>query len=191
MKDETKTEKLRTFFAIMLPEKTQETVARFTADFQTKKTFQRLRWSESEKLHITLRFLGDITAQQVNEIKELVALEMQKFSPFDLNLTKLSLFPSTQAPRTMIMEPRPITPVVALALVLERIVVEYGLTPEKRTFRPHLTLARMHGKPYPELDKKLKLPDLEFEVREIELMRSQLTPDGSVYSTLVRIPLVN
>src|SRR5690606_1518019 len=61
----------------------------------------RFRWVKPEQLHITLRFLGPITSDQVEEAKAIVTRVASQFRPFALTSHGLGCFPRPAAPRVL------------------------------------------------------------------------------------------
>ncbi len=147
-----------------------------------------LKLVEPENIHMTIRFLGDVTLNMV----EKVFAEMQKirFRPFPMQLTGLGVFPNLSYPR--VLWAGMATGAEQLQNIFEQIeprIQSLGFPPEKSAFSPHLTVARVRSD-----RNKAQLADLvtknakydfgSVKARCLRLKRSQLTPRGPIYSTL-------
>jgi 2'-5' RNA ligase len=147
-----------------------------------------LKLVEPENIHMTMRFLGDVTLNTV----EKVFAEMQKiqFKPFPVQLKGLGVFPSLSYPR--VLWAGIAIGAEQLQNVFEQIeprIESLGFPPDKNAFSPHLTIARVRS-----ARNKAGLADLvtknakydfgSIEARCLRLKRSQLTPRGPIYSTL-------
>ncbi len=98
------------------------------------------RWIDPENYHVTLRFVGDIDGVTANELASLLAQVNRK--PFDVKIQGLSTF-GTRKPKSIIAMVEPTRPLLELQAELERLVRRLGLDPERRNFKPHVTLARL------------------------------------------------
>lgn len=100
------------------------------------------RWVEPENYHITLRFIGDIDHRTADEVAR--ALARLDRPGFDLSLEGLDAF-GTKKPQTIVAGVRNSPALRELQAAHERIVQRLGLEPERRRYRPHVTLARLKG----------------------------------------------
>ena len=148
------------------------------------------RWVGEESWHLTLRFLGDIAVAQIGDLARQVRTALASVASFELRLGCAMTFPPKR-PRTLALEVVPHAPLAGLAGAVEQGVVACGFKPEGRSFKPHLTLARIKDGHFRESDAegvaaegKARLP-----VDEIVLFRSELRPSGAHYTPLERIAL--
>jgi len=100
------------------------------------------RWVDPENYHITLRFIGDIDARTADEIAG--ALMRIDRPAFDVSLAGLDAF-GPKKPQAIVAGVKNSPPLKELQAAQERIVQRLGLEPERRKFRPHVTLARLKG----------------------------------------------
>jgi RNA 2',3'-cyclic 3'-phosphodiesterase len=155
---------------------------------QAVQTGADLKLVETENIHMTIRFLGDITLN----MGEKVFAEMQKiqFKPFPVQLTGLGVFPSLNYPRVLWAGiAQGASQLGTIASQLESRLQGLGLTPEANPFSPHLTIARVRSvRNKPQLadfvTKNAKYDFGAVEARCLRLKRSELTPNGPIYSTL-------
>jgi 2'-5' RNA ligase len=147
-----------------------------------------LKLVEPQNIHITIRFLGDITPNMVEKIFE----EMQKlqFTPFNVQINGLGVFPDLRYPRVIwagITEGA--DQLKTVFNQLEPRLRNLGFAPDPKGFSPHLTIARVKsGKNKAQLAEFItKNASYDFGAIRAEclrLERSDLTPRGPVYSTL-------
>jgi len=147
-----------------------------------------LKIVKPENIHITLRFLGDVTAEMVDKIHN--EMGQVQFHPFEVNVKGVGVFPN---PRhisvvwTGIREGA--NELRAIFDQLEPRLQALGFTPDSKGFSPHLTVARVRtGRNRDALAEQLRtLEGFEFGTVKAEclrLKRSVLTPQGPIYSVL-------
>ena len=147
-----------------------------------------LKLVEPENIHVTVRFLGDISASNVDRVYEI--MQTVNFSPFVIRIFGIGVFPSLSYPRVLWagitaggME------VESIYKQLEADLRKLGVGADERGFSPHLTIARLRSG-----RNKIQLTDFvsknknsdfgEINASCLKLKRSELTPRGPVYSTL-------
>jgi RNA 2',3'-cyclic 3'-phosphodiesterase len=143
---------------------------------------------ETENIHVTMRFLGDINTGMVEKI----FAEMKKiqFAPFDVHIKGLGVFPDLHYPRVVwagITEGADL--LRSVFIQLEPQLRGLGFAPDSKGFSPHLTIARVRsGKNKSQLAEFItKNADYEFGTIRAECLRlkkSALSPKGPTYSTL-------
>ncbi|MGQ9538998.1 MAG: RNA 2',3'-cyclic phosphodiesterase [Candidatus Bathycorpusculaceae bacterium] len=147
-----------------------------------------LKLVEPENIHITVRFLGDVTPNMVDKIYE----RMQKiqFTPFDVKIQGVGAFPNLRYPRVVWAGIREgANQLRGIFDQLEPQLRGVGFAPDPKGFSPHLTIARVKsGRNKVELAKCLQ-ENINFEFGVVKanclrLKRSDLTPKGPIYSTL-------
>jgi 2'-5' RNA ligase len=180
---------IRAFVAIDLDAEARRAAAEWLSQLRAGPDVSAVRWVRPEALHVTLRFLGNVAAGQVEAIARAVGAEVSRIAPFELALGPPKLFPSARRPRVVALELEPEVPLAELAAAVERGVVAEGFEPEARRFRAHLTLGRIPGGRAPALPAAARAQQTRFRVGEAVLFRSDLSPSGSRYTPLERMPL--
>jgi len=180
--------KFRAFFAVDLPENLKRETEHFIALLRQPEANKNIVWTKTENLHITLKFLGNISQQQCEQILPAVKAAISKCPKFKLKLTKLMFFPSERMPKIIALFPSPLDKLVTLACKIEEQVINYDIKAEARAFKPHLTLARIKRQGAYKA-KDIILPQLGFEVQAITLFRSETSHEGSCYTPLEKIEL--
>jgi 2'-5' RNA ligase len=165
------------------------------------------RWVRPESLHITLKFIGEQTPEQVESVTE--RLQRIEGSAFEVRSAGYGFFPTAKAPRVFWIGIQGGPQLAALAESIDVAVAELGIPREDRLFSPHLTLARggggrSSGSPkwrngdgpnatFAVLEKRLAaMGELDFgsiTAREFILYQSQLSTGGSKYVKLQRFSL--
>ncbi len=140
-----------------------------------------LRWQTEEQLHLTLRFIGEVGRHQANDLA--AALEQLRFEPFQLHLGGIGTF-ERRRQGALWAGVGPSEPLHALNAKIERACQSAGLEAERRSFHPHITLARWKGrKPGlgPFLEQHAGLSSPPWEVRDFILFESRLGREGAHY----------
>ena len=151
-------------------------------------------WEPREKLHCTLKFLGDTQEQRAAPLRDTIASIARTTPPFPVVYGGTGCFPDPRDPR-IIWAGVTDTGGELLRLVetLESALAALGFDRERRRFHPHVTLGRVRGAR--SLDVLLAtMETLTFEnppvlIQELELVKSTLRPAGSVYSPVFRTRL--
>lgn len=152
----------------------------------------RARWEEREKLHVTVRFIGEVDGGAKRRIE--AALEAVQHPPFSLAVAGVGFFPPGSKPRILWAGVDDAGVVHELHGRIERALLGAGLLPEGRKYTPHVTLARLHDPPRAKVIEFLQhhalLRTATFEVRAFQLYSSVLSPGGSKYRIEHHYPLV-
>jgi 2'-5' RNA ligase len=179
----------RCFVALGLPQSLRESEAAFFSG--EGRGVPGVRWATGENLHLTLKFLGDVAAEMVPEIRAVMDGSLAGQGPFLLELRGAGAFPSVQRPRVVwVGLSVGAAEATRLAGIVQASLAPLGFAPEGRSFTPHLTVGRVKA---PGRDRGA-LPRLiarvrdrvwgEAMAREVHLVRSELFPAGPIYSIL-------
>jgi 2'-5' RNA ligase len=184
---------IRAFLAVDLPASLRAVLSR--AQESLKKSGADVKWVPVGNIHITLKFFGNITDVQVADISEAVAAVARGQRPFSLMVTDAGAFPSPKSPRVVWLGVGGDLEIMRdFHRRLEAALAALGFPPEDRPFSPHLTLGRVKS-PAGRTALSRSLVNLPppgappFQVQEIILFRSNLTPQGATYLPLKVIPL--
>ncbi len=150
------------------------------------KNFNNYRWEQKEKIHLTLKFIGDFEESKIPLlIEDLYFLESIK--PFQSELTNLGFFYRDMEPKILWAGLKIEERVLELVDNLNSKLEKFGIKPEKRKFNPHLTLMRIKKHPDESFINEINnssLEGIEFIANKISLMKSTLTKHGSTYNEL-------
>lgn len=151
-----------------------------------------IKATKAQNLHITLRFLGDTDPPYFAPIAEALRASAV-MEPFDLCITGLGAFPHAGRPSVIWAGVRGDEPLRLIVDDLNPRIDALGFGGEQRAWRAHLTLARVKTRPPDELFEMLEsMRETPFgivPVRSLELMKSDLTPAGPVYSVVESVAL--
>lgn len=183
-------ERIRSFIAFDLQD--ESLLKRFQeAQDMLVKTGADLRVVRPGNIHITMRFLGDISTNMIDSIHE--GMKKVSFSPFPCEIRGVGVFPKLRYPRVVWAGiRRGADELENVAIQLEPHLRQLGFKPDRRGFSAHLTLARVKsGRNRAELVRCVEdLADFEFGIVRVDCLRlkkSVLTPKGPIYSTLCEV----
>lgn len=180
--------KIRSFLAVELPPPILAKIGSIQDRLRACRA--DVRWVKVERIHLTLKFFGNIEEEQIANISSVMEESAAETSAFPLSIKGLGAFPSTRAPRVIWLglhgwEEN----LLPMQREIETGLEAVGFRPEKRPYRPHLTLGRVKS-----LKGKGGLVDLmeretevnfgPFVVDRIVLFRSDLRPTGPIYTPL-------
>lgn len=142
------------------------------------------RWTPSEQLHLTLRFIGEVDDHLSLLIKR--CLTDLPFMPFFLQISGIGHFPSGRQPKILWTGVAKNPDLMRLQSLIEGCLVQLGLASENRRFRPHLTIARLTPQISPEilasyLARNSRASFAPFRVDSFHLYSSLLTKDGALH----------
>ncbi|MDD2753680.1 MAG: RNA 2',3'-cyclic phosphodiesterase [Candidatus Portnoybacteria bacterium] len=184
--------KKRIFIAINLSEKVRKRLK----EYQEKFDYLPARWTKLASLHLTLVFIGYVDNEQMLEACKIAREVAGKADPFFINFKRIALGPKDKASRMIWLEAEKNPELDELKKALEEALLSKnaGLRKvENRPFSPHITLARLKMEQWKEA--QINPADVEqdfkvqFEVKSIEVMESDLKFDGAEYATLESCPL--
>ena len=190
-------EQVRSFIAIELPDEVKSGLAKLQAQLKTGKQ-PPVKWADPYGIHLTLKFLGNIAAGKISEITRAMEVAAQEISPFHLEVKDLGVFPNLRRVQVIwVGISGDIDQLGQLQQRIESNLAPLGFAPESRKFVPHLTLARVREQASPEERQSFGqlIAGTRFEaaygfsVDSINLMRSQLTREGAIYSRISSVRL--
>ena len=188
---------IRAFVAIELT----ETARRYISDLidvLRKDGVRGLRWVNAQGIHLTLKFLGNVSQERLDAIVEAMGEAAERVRPFALVLQDMGAFPGLTSPRVLwVGVGGDLTPLLQLQARLEQAMAARGFPKESRAFSPHLTLARVRERLSPperlQLAKAVGatqgMPGVDLPVHAMSLMESTLTREGAKYTRRAQISL--
>jgi 2'-5' RNA ligase len=177
---------LRLFLAIDIPNSAREKITEAQSFFRTLNL--DAVWVKPANVHLTVKFLGDTPSDLIPAIKERIAEIAKSSPPFSVTLGKVGVFPNVSRPRVLWvgLEDRE-DHLNSLKIRVEKEMASLGFPPDKQKPVHHLTLGRIKsGKNKERLKKALQsaqsIEMAPFEVSSVQLIKSELSPKGSIYS---------
>lgn len=188
---------IRAFIAIELPDEIKHDLSNVLTRLKPGRE-KSVKWVDSNSIHLTLKFLGNISESKVVDITQTITQASSKIFPFDLEIKGLGAFPNLKSPRVVWVGIGGDIPSVSnLQRLIDQSLVPLGFSPEKRVFSPHLTLGRVRDKTNlkekAELGKAVESTTVQkspsFSVDKFSLMQSTLTSSGAIYNKIATVVL--
>ncbi len=190
-------EQIRSFIAIELSEEVRQSLGRLQNKLKEDGGFP-VKWVEPDSIHLTLKFLGNIGRDKVEEITRAMEEAARDTPPFRLEVKGLGVFPDLKRVQVAWVGITGETDRLSqLQRRIDSALAALGFAPETRPFTAHLTLARVRDRA--SFNERQSFGQLiaatrfdtphAFTVDSIKLMRSDLTPDGPIYSEIDSIRL--
>jgi len=187
------TEIIRSFIAIPLPESMKAHIRKIQDNIRSKGL--KLRLVKPENIHLTLKFLGDIPLPGIDAVSGAIAQTSENFKPVTLGAKGIGVFPGIKNPRILWVGLKGEThSLIQFQQSLEENLIPLGFEKEKRSFKAHLTIARIKDRVSPKdllqvIEKYGNIESETFTAHEIILYQSFLKPTGAVYTKLKAISL--
>lgn len=149
-----------------------------------------IRWTDPKQIHLTLIFLGWTNPLLQDQISEIIYNASCESEPFEIKMARLGVYPGLQEPRIIWAGISEETDLMILQGKLACGVASLGSPPEKRPYRPHLTLGRVKGASGARgfcrwmVEENCLHPETGL-MKEISLMESRPRPEGSIYIPLL------
>jgi 2'-5' RNA ligase len=187
---------LRSFVAIEIPLEIQKNIYKETTSLRTELD-GLVRWVATENVHLTLKFLGDVSPSNVEFLIQMLRKEAENVHGFTIHLTGLGLFPSLKRPRVIYVGIHAPAGLEAIQRGIEAASRRLGYAPEERHFSPHLTLGRVRQNLSAVEQQKIRqsIESTQVDVPgtarvdSVHLYKSELKPTGSVYTRIYSAPL--
>ena len=176
---------IRTFICIEVPETIKNRIERL--QHELRKTQAQVSWTRAANIHLTIKFLGDIEAGQVNAVRVAVERATTGINGFEIEVNGAGCFPSIKNPRVLWVGLDQIPDELRkLQRNVEDELAREGFEREPKKFSPHLTIARIRSPHSAQsLAEKLIATGFEpetFRASEVIVMRSDLKPSGPIYT---------
>jgi 2'-5' RNA ligase len=187
---------LRAFIAVEIPLDLRQAVCKATLTLQ-KEVNSLVRWVPMENMHLTLKFLGDVSPANVDMLTQMIRSEADLFPCFEFNLNGLGSFPNLKRPRVIYIGIQAPAVLEALQRGIDSAARRLGYESEERGFSAHLTIGRVKQN-ITATDQQTIRRALEgtkidtlgtARVDAVHLYKSDLKPTGSVYTRLYSAPL--
>lgn len=182
---------LRAFIAIEIPEEIKKQITSQMAGLR-QILGRSVRWVNPEKIHLTLKFLGDISPANIDFLSNALKTELRQFLPFELSADNLGAFPSLRRPRIIWIGLSTPADLTRLHHQLETVTARLGYTSDNKPFSPHLTIGRIREQLSSDETQTLRSalensrvgPLGKFGVQSVHIFQSELKPGGPVYTCL-------
>jgi 2'-5' RNA ligase len=188
---------LRSFVAVEIPAEIQGALARSIAPLQKALPDQLIRWVAPQNVHLTLKFLGDVSPANLEQLAGALKAEALTHDPFTMSVGGLGAFPNPRRARILWIGLEAPAALMALLRGVEAVSARLGYPSEDRPFSPHLTVGRVRQnvsgsdllRICTALEGTLVGTLGTVRVAALHIFKSDLQPGGSVYTHLYTIPL--
>ena len=173
---------MRIFIAMDIPSKVKDYLFKFQAKIKTP--LAKVSWVAKSKLHLTLKFFGELNEIQLEELKE--KLKKINFNSFDVSLDSIGVFPDDEFIKIIWLGLKPDDSLIKLQHLIDSETLE--IVSSEQHFRSHLTLGRVKwikNKPqYVKFLSDFSPKGIRFRIEKFCLYNSNLTKDGPNYERL-------
>jgi len=180
--------KLRVFIAVEISKQAKQKISGLIACL--KQSGADVKWITEAQMHLTLKFLGGISADKINCISETLSGIARTFESFPITFSGTAAFPDLKHPAVLWLGVgKGAESLEMLNDKIENALEKLGFQKEKRKFKPHLTLGRVKSsKNIKELIKLIEQTGFEYEkeikINGLALFQSALNPQGAIYTIL-------
>jgi 2'-5' RNA ligase len=191
---------LRAFIAVEIPVQLRQAICAAILPLQ-QGLGTSVRWVPMENMHLTLKFLGDVSPANLEMLSQMLRAEAGLFQCFDLHLGGLGCFPNAKRPRVLFIGIQAPPVLEALQRGIESASRRLGYESEERGFSPHLTIGRVQHAARAAAAEQQAIRRAVEETRidslgtarvdSVHLYKSDLRPTGSVYTRLYSAKLRN
>lgn len=190
---------IRTFIAVDLPSNVLDALGQISNHLQSKLPDTPVRWVNVEKMHLTLKFLGDVSQENIGMVERILSSEAAKRPIMEIGIGGIGAFPKARHPRVIWVGVEAPGELFDLRRGIEDGVARLGYSYDKYDFTPHLTLGRISRKASATDVRKVGnvLHDYHVgflgvaRIAAVHLYRSDLHPDGATYTRLYSADLTD
>ncbi len=183
---------IRAFIAVDLPSEVQDCLRQVSNQLKEEMGKVPVRWVEPENIHLTLKFLGDVSTNNIQVLTELLEAETLNQKSMVISVGGVGAFPKVRSPRVIWVGVEAPQELQALQRLIDSQTARIGYSRERRPFSPHLTLGRVSRNATPievrKIGDVLASQKVGFlgvaRIQAIHLYRSDLKPSGAVYTKL-------
>ncbi|MBN2550356.1 MAG: RNA 2',3'-cyclic phosphodiesterase [Anaerolineales bacterium] len=183
---------IRAFIAISLTDEIYQHLDQVISLLQSRLPKAPVRWAPANNIHLTLKFLGEISTANLAVLQKTLQAEVSRHAPFEISVGEVGAFPSIRRPRVIWVGVKAPPELHTVQHNVEAELARLGYAAEERDFSPHLTLGRIGRNATPEevhkISEVLSSVRVGFlgaaRVQTVHLYRSDLQPGGALYTRL-------
>jgi len=189
---------IRAFIAIDLSPEIHQRLDEVVENYKSQLVNIPIRWVAVSNIHLTLKFLGDVSLSNLNLLTDMLQVEVSSHNQFEISVGGSGAFPNYRQPHVIWVGVEAPQELTAIQNGIEAATARLGYAREERAFSPHLTLGRVSrnatAQDVKEISKSLEKTRVGFLgatcVENIYLYRSDLRPTGAVYTQIFSTSLV-
>ncbi len=183
---------IRAFIAIELTQEIHQRLDQVISQLKQRIGDSAIRWVPAENIHLTLKFLGDVSVANVEMLKKIMEAEANGCPQFEISVGGLGAFPNPHHPRVVWIGVEAPSELNNLPHAIESATERLGYTKEERPFSAHLTLGRVSRNATPkearQIGEVIESTKIGFlgaaTIDAVHLFKSDLKPTGSVYTKM-------
>ena len=188
---------LRSFIALEIPVEIQSAIAQSIAPLIKTLPKPLIRWVAPQNVHLTLKFLGDVSPANLERMAEAIKVEAASLEIFSMSVGGLGAFPTHGRARVIWISLDAPPALAALQRGVAAVAAKLGYPTEERPFSPHLTIGRVTQNASASDSQRIhaaldatKVGKLgTVRVQAIHIFKSDLQPGGSVYTLLYSLSM--
>lgn len=188
---------IRAFIAINLTPEIHRRLAEVLASYQRQLEHAPVRWVAATNIHLTLKFLGDVSIANLDVLKKMLQAEVAGYKQFELSVGGSGAFPTIHRPRVIWVGVKTPADLAAVQSSVDNMTARMGYPAEERPFSPHLTLGRVSrnatAQDFRSIAAVIEKEKVGFLgamcVKSVELYKSELRPTGAIYTAICTAPL--
>jgi 2'-5' RNA ligase len=180
---------IRLFIALKIPVDVKNRLIQICKELTQNP--EQFKWETPDKIHLTLKFIGEVEEELVNSIAEEIAFA-EEYNSFNFNVTRFGFFFRSGEPKILWAGLKTDESIISLVEELNERLSIFSIPVEKRKFKPHLTMLRIKRNPGAEFINSFRrylVDNINFNSNEISLIKSELFPTGARYTEIKKYNL--
>lgn len=176
---------IRLFVALKIPDAVLNRIMEIKKNI-LKNSEEKYNWEKKEKIHLTLKFIGDVQNDNVEPIAEELNF-IENYTRLNFSLDCFGFFFKNNSPKILWIGLSENPKVIKLVEEINNRLKKFKIPAEEREFKSHLTLLRIKNKVsknFINQFKNYKIPEINFLAEEAALIKSRLLQKGSVYTEI-------
>lgn len=179
---------IRLFVALKIPNSVIKQITEIRKKINSE---EKYNWEKEEKIHLTLKFIGNVQDDKLNPISEELKF-IENYEKLSFSLTHFGFFFKNSKPKILWAGLSENQNIIKLAEEINNKLKKFDISPDERKFKSHLTLLRIKNKVsknFIEQFNNYKIPEINFLSEEVSLIKSRLLSKGSVYTKIKKYKL--
>lgn len=180
---------IRLFISIKIPFEVKEYLLNTCKQIASNP--DNYRWETSSKIHLTMKFIGEVEEKLVEDISREISF-VESFNSFDFTVMKFGFFFRENKPKILWVGLETQKSIYNLVEELNQRLSKFSIPVEKRKFKPHLTMLRIKNNLDPDIIdrfKKYSFDEYKFSSSEITLVKTRLSRAGAHYTDIKKYKL--
>ena len=179
----------RLFIAIKIPDEVKDKL--LDVCYELSDSSELFKWEKPEKIHLTLKFIGEVEEEFVSSIAKEIAF-VENYNSFNFNVTKFGFFFRNSVPIILWAGLQTDESIHRVVEELNERLSIFSIPIERKLFKPHLTMLRIKKNPIEKFILKFEehsFDNWNFNSTEITLIKSELFPEGARYTDIKKYNL--